>query len=172
MLPGPKDISEPHKELRFTRGSQASLFAILTAICGGASVTIVIINLLLAGPLVSWWWALTPLPPAFICARLSLHCMRHAYLILTPLGIEIFPFFKPQENLQILYWAQISEAEVNEHDELVIHLNEDKTSGVVASLAPLLPDRRKLLARAIAGRMDDKRLDAAPKEGSPQKSRD
>ena len=55
MLPGPKDISDPHKELRFTRGAQASLFAMLAAICGGASITIVILNLLLEGPLVSWW---------------------------------------------------------------------------------------------------------------------
>ena len=172
MLPGPKDIIEPHKELRFTRGSQASLFAMLAAVCGGASVAIVILNLLLKDPLISWWGVLAPLPPAFICARLCLHCVRHAYLILTPLGIEIFPFFKPQENLQILYWSQISDAEVNKHDELVIHLNEDKTSGVVASLSPLLPVRRKLLARAIAGRMDDKRMEANPEGGAAQKSDD
>ena len=172
MLPGPKDISEPHKELRFTRGSQASLFAMLAAISGGASVAIVILNLLLEDPLVSWWWVLVPLPPAFICSRLCLHCIRHAYLILTPLGIEIFPFFKPQENLQILYWSQISDAEVNEHEELVIHLNEDQTSGVVASLSPLLPVRRKLLAHAIAGRMDGKRLEETPEGDVAQKNAD
>ena len=156
MLPGPKDISEPHKELRFTRGSQATLFALFAAICGGASVAVTILNLLLEDPLVSWWWVLVPVPPSTIFLRLSLLCNRHAYLILTPLGIEIFPFFKPRENLQVLYWSQISEAEVNERNELVIHLDENRSSGVVASLAPILPVRRKLLARAIAGRMQDK----------------
>lgn len=159
MLPGPKDISDPHKELRFTRGAQASLFAMLAAICGGASITIVILNLLLEDPLVSWWWVLAPLPAALIFLRLSLRCIRHAYLILTPLGIEIFPFFKPHENLQVLYWSQISDAEINEHNQLVIHFNEEQTSGVVASLAPLLPARRELLGRAIAGRIDHEWID-------------
>ena len=164
MLPGPKDIIEPHKELRFTRGSQASLFAMLAAVCGGASVAIVILNLLLKDPLISWWWVLAPLPPAFICARLCLHCVRHAYLILTPLGIEIFPFFKPRKNLQVLYWSQISDAEVTGRNQLVIHLNREKTSGIVASLTPLQPVYRELLEHAIAGRMAEKTIHKKPDE--------
>lgn len=161
MHPGPKDVTEPHKELRFTRSAQATLFSILGAICAGTSVVLILINFLLndshlalKDPLVSWWWVLLPLPAALLLARLSLRCARHAYIILTPLGVEIFPFFNARENLQVLYWSQIADAEVNDRNQLVIHFNEEQTAGVVASLSPILPARRKLLAHAIEGRMD------------------
>ena len=85
--------------------------------------------------------------------RLAFRCARHAYIILTPLGIEIFPFFNSRENLQVLYWSQIADSELNDRNELVIHFNEEQTSGVVASLAPITPSRRILLERAIKGRM-------------------
>lgn len=164
MLPGPKEISEPHKELRFTRSAQASHFSLLAAICGGASATILILSLLLDEFLLSSWWSLAPLPAAFIFFRLSLHCIRHAYLILTPLGIEVFPFFKPRKNLQVLYWSQISDAEVVRNKQLVIHLNREKTSGIVASLTPLHPVYRELLEHAIAGRMAEKTIHKEPDE--------
>lgn len=154
MPAGPKSVADPHKELRFTRGAQASLFALLGAVCCGATVAILLINLLLSEPLTPRWWPLVPLPAAALFFRLAIRCARHAYIILTPLGIEIFPFFKARDNLQVLYWSQIAGAEVNERDQLVIHLDEARRSGVVASLAPIPAGRRALLARAIEGRMN------------------
>lgn len=151
--PGPKAITEPHKELRFTRGAQGSLFALLGATGLGASVAMLLLNVIPKDPILSWWAPLVPLPPALLCLRVALHCVRHAYLILTPLGIEIFPFFRARRNLRLLHWSEITAAEINSRKELVLHFNEEKTSGVVASLAPLLPSRRILLERAIAGRM-------------------
>ncbi len=154
MLPGPKEVADPHKELRFTRGAQATLFAMMGAVCCGMSATSLILNFIPTDPLLSWWWSLPPIPIALLLFRLAYRCARHAYIILTPLGVEIFPFFNARENLQVLYWSQIADAEVTERKQLVIHLNEEQTAGVVASLFPILPARRKLLARAIEGRMD------------------
>lgn len=155
MLPGPKDVVEPDKELRFTRSAQATLFAILASICSGASVAILLLNLIPADPICPWWWPLLPLLPAALFLRLALRCARHAYLILTPLGIEIFPFFNARENLQVLYWSEIADAEVNDQDQLVIHFNEERTSGIVASLTPLRTRQRVLLDHAIEGRMEE-----------------
>ena len=45
-LPGPKEVTEPHKELRFTRSAQGSLFSVLTATCTGISLAIILLNLL------------------------------------------------------------------------------------------------------------------------------
>jgi len=153
MLPGPKDLTEPHQELRFTRGAQASLFALVGAVCCGAAAAVVILNLIPKDSVTPWWWPLVPLPFAALFFRLAFRCARHAYIILTPLGIEIFPFFNSRENLQVLYWSQIADSELNDRNELVIHFNEEQTSGVVASLAPITPSRRILLERAIKGRM-------------------
>lgn len=153
MLPGPQDVSEPHKELRFTRGAQASLFALLGAICCGAAVAIALLYFIPKDPITPWWWPFIPIPFAALFFRLAYRCARHAYLILTPLGIEIFPFFNARENLQVLYWSEIAAAEVNERKQLVVHFNQERTSGVVASLAPILSKKRALLARAIEGRM-------------------
>ena len=173
-LPGPKEVTEPHKELRFTRSAQGSLFSVLTATCTGISLAIILLNLLaddlplaLREPRVSWWWALAPLPLAALFCRLALSCTRHAYIILTPLGIEIFPFFNPRKNMQVLYWSQIARAEVLHPSRLVIHFDNKETSGVVASLSPLLPSRRKLLACAIAGRMKDHPLTTPPSQSEP-----
>lgn len=162
MLPGPKDVEEPHKELRFTRGAQATLFAVVAAVACGASAAIIILNFISKDPLLSWWWAVLPLLVAALFARLAFRCARHAYIILTPLGIEIFPFFNARENLQVLYWSQIADAEINENQQLVIHFNEEQSAGVVASLTPISPARRILLERAIEGRMDFDWVEVSP----------
>ena len=64
--------------------------------------------------------------------------------------------------LALLVWDCEANYKINEHNQLVIHFNEEQTSGVVASLAPLLPVRRELLIRAIAGRMDHEWIDEIP----------
>lgn len=162
MLPGPKPVEDPAKELRFTRSSQAAAFAILGAILAGASIAMLLLNVIPADPILPWWWPLVPLPPALLLFRLAYHCVRHAYIILTPLGIEIFPFFRPRRNLQVLYWSEIADAEVSEAGRLVIHFDEERTSGIIASLAPLPPVHRDLLAEAIEGRMVEREEKESP----------
>lgn len=155
----PKPITEPHKELRFTRGTQASLFALLGTVCAVACLVLPLLHFIPEDPVASWWWTVVPLPFAILFFRLAIHCTRHAYIILTPLGIEIFPFFKARENLQVVSWSQIAAAEFNERNQLVLHFDGQRTSGIVASLAPLAPNRRKLLQRAVEGRMKERKQD-------------
>jgi hypothetical protein len=153
MLPGPKDVAEPHKELRFTRSAQGRLFFLL----GSTFLTIAIFLAaasVTAGLEFPLWWAAFPLVPALPSFLLAYHCIRHAYLILTPLGVELFPFFNPRRQLLVLYWSEIDHAEVSDdHRTLTIHYNKDRTSGLQATLAPILAAKRPLLARAIEGRM-------------------
>ena len=164
LLPsGPKSIAEPEKELRFTRAGQAPLFYIIAALTVAAGIGLLILSTqkwgMDAPPLQSWWWLGIPdLLIGFWFFRLGMRCSQHAYLILTPLGIEIFPFFNAQKNLQVIYWTQIAAAEVKD-GKLVLHFSEQKNSGVVASLHPIPPQQRELLKRAVEGRMEQRAAD-------------
>ncbi len=101
------------------------------------------------------WWGLLPLALAGLAVRVAIRCTRHAYLILTPIGIEVFPFFRSARGMQVIAWAQIDDVEIDDPPSvLTLHFNSEKSSGVHLSLAPVLGDRRALLARAIHGRME------------------
>ncbi len=159
VLPrGPKTIAEPEKELRFTRARQAPLFYALSVIAFAVSMGVFILSTQdwgMGGPLLEGWWWLC-LPGLLLCywmLRLGLRCTRHAYIILSPLGVEIFPFFKARENLQIIYWSQVADAEVKD-GQLFLHFTEEKKSGVVASLSPIPEVRRLLLEKAVVGVME------------------
>jgi hypothetical protein len=156
MLPGPKAVAEPHKELRFTRSAQGRLFVLLGATCVTIAIFLAAASAT-AGLEFPLWWAAAPLVPALPCFLLAFHCVRHAYLILTPLGVELFPFVNPRRNLQVLYWSEIDHAEVSDDQRtLTIHYNKERTAGLQATLTPILPAKRPLLARAIEGRMAER----------------
>ena len=154
---GPKSIAEPEKELRFTRAAQAPLFFALSVIFFAAFVAVLILSTQVWGmgePLwVGCWWLCVPL--LLFCyglLRVGLRCVRHAYIILSPLGVEIFPFFRAKENLQVIYWSQVADVELREGArQLVLHFSEEKKSGVVASLRPIPASRRHLLEEAVLG---------------------
>jgi hypothetical protein len=149
-------VQSPEKELRFTRSGQAAAFWLLAAVLAAIAVTLLAtaiyrdINPLLPHPA----WALLPLALAILIARLALRLTRHAYLILTPLGIEIFPFFRPTHSMRLVTWQEIAKAEVNERlTRLTLHHNAEKNSGIHLSLTPIRADRRPLLAKAVIGRI-------------------
>ncbi len=150
---GPQKVAEPHKELRFTRSGQAQGFVV------GASVAMAVFLLSLVvwvsgHPVVKWWMPWPFIVLALVLGRVALRCVRHAYVILTPLGVEVFPFFKPEKNLNLIYWSEIKGVDFDEHlDEMRLHHDEGKTSGVVLSLKPVLEGRRELLKRAVEGRV-------------------
>lgn len=149
----PKDIAEPHKELRFTRAGQAQGFYVCAAVFFALSFFLAI-TWLLGHPSFRWWMPALPFTGGVLLIRLALHCTKHAYLILTPLGIEVFPLWKPEKNLLLIYWTEISDAEViDEKQILKLHRNEHKTSGVVVTLKPILKAQQELLAQAIKGRL-------------------
>lgn len=149
-------INEPEKELRFTRSGQAVLFCILGAISFGAAVTILAtgfyrdINTELPHPA----WAIV-----FVCIGaasfwLAQHLTRYAYLILTPLGLEVFPFFKPSKGMQLVIWQEITGAEITEDKTLLtLHFNHEMTAGICISLRPVRRKLRSLLAKAVLGRV-------------------
>ena len=149
-------VQAPEKELRFTRAGQAVVFWVLGAVLTAVAVTVVAtalyrdINPQLPHPL----WALIPLVVAVLAVRLAAGLTRHAYLILTPLGIEIFPFFRPAAGMRLVVWQEIAAAEVNAATTvLTLHHDAAKTSGIHLSLKPIRADRRQLLATAVIGRI-------------------
>lgn len=152
----PRPLQAPEKELRFTRSGQAPLFWIAAAMLVAGAVTVLgcwlwrDINLRWTHVL----WVLAPLVPAVALVRVALHLTRHAYLILTPLGIEIFPFFRPAERMQLVAWGEIADAEINaDLTQLTLHFNVGKTSGIHLSLKPIRADLRELLVIALGGRL-------------------
>ncbi len=149
-------IQSPEKELRFTRSGQAGLFWMTAAVSASVGITMLAtsiyrdINPELPHPA----WAALPLVLALVMARAAVRLTRHAYLILTPLGIEIFPFFRPAAGMRLVTWQEIHHAEVNEKNtRLTLHHDPEKTSGIHLSLTPIRADRRSLLAKAVLGRL-------------------
>jgi len=149
-------VQAPEKELRFTRSGQAVVFWMIAATLTAVAVTLVATALYrdtnpqLPHPL----WALIPLAVAVLAARLAVGLTRHAYLILTPLGLEIFPFVRPAVGMRLVVWQEIATAEVNAATTvLTLHHDTDKTSGIHLSLKPIRADRRQLLAMAVIGRV-------------------
>ena len=145
----------PEKELRFTRSNQAVVFWLATSFFGTVAIILAVTafyretNPLLPHP----GWSLAPLAVAIILARLAWRLTRHAYLILTPLGIEIFPFLRPEQDMTMISWHEINAAEVNAaHIRLTLHRDAAKTSGIHLSLRPIRAYRRELLIKAVAGR--------------------
>jgi hypothetical protein len=149
-------VQSPEKELRFTRSGQAVLFWVAAAVLTAMAVTLAAtsiyrdINPQLPHPA----WSLAPLVLAALSAMLAVNLTRHAYLILTPLGIEIFPFFRPAAGMRLVVWQEVADAEVNAGTTLLtLHHDEAKTSGIHLSLKPIRADRRELLAKAVIGRV-------------------
>lgn len=149
-------IAAEEKELRFTRSGQAPVFWLLAAVAFSTATTLLAtaayrdVNPALPHPA----WALLPLVSAMGALRLAVHLTRHAYLILSPVGIEVFPFFRPAANMEVFPWGGISDAEMDAGKRmLTLHFNAEKTSGVHLSLAPIRRDRRAFLEKAVLGRI-------------------
>lgn len=149
-------IQSPDQELRFTRSGQASHFWVGAAVLAAVGITLLAtsiyrdVNPRLPHPA----WAMLPLALAAVVGRLAAGLTRHAYLILTPLGIEIFPFFRPAEGMRLVLWQEVHHAEVDDKaTRLTLHHDAGKTSGIHLSLTPIRADRRTLLAKAVLGRL-------------------
>lgn len=152
----PLPLQAPEKELRFTRSGQAPAFWIAAAVLTAAALILGVcssyrsIDPRLPHPA----WAVPPLVLAWLAARTAVRLTRHAYLILTPLGIEIFPFFRPADGMRMIAWSEIHDAEVTaDLGLLTLHHNAERSSGIHLSLKPLRADKLPLLVQALAGRI-------------------
>lgn len=160
-------LQNPEKELRFTRARQALVFWLLAAVMLAAALTLLAtsmyrdINPYLPHPL----WAMLPVAVAGVALKLAVFMTRHAYVILTPLGIEIFPLFKPEKGMQMVFWQEIDSMEVDDAmNQLTLHHNPENTSGIHLTLRPIARDVRPLLIRAVRHRVaPDVVVDAARK---------
>jgi len=156
---GPKNLAEPEKELRFTRAAQAGIFYAASVVSFAASMAVFILSTQdwgMGGPMLDGWvWLCIPgLLLTYGFLRTGLRCTRHAYLIFSPLGVEIFPFYKAEKNLQIIYWSEVAAAEVSDDlSRMTLHFNKEKKSGIVVSLHPIPRSRRHLLKEAVLGMM-------------------
>jgi hypothetical protein len=149
-------VAQPHQELRFTRARQAVGFWLAAAVAATASLTLCGIAFYrhIDPNLPHAAWALPPLALAVILVRLALRCTKRAYLILTPLGVEIFPFFRPADGMRLVSWPEIAAIETDPARlRLTLHFNREKTAGVHLSLRPLPLDRREWLLKALQGRV-------------------
>lgn len=153
----PMPVAEPHKEIRFTRAAQAAPFWVLASVAAMAAVTLFCIGLYRPEnpELPHSAWALLPLLLGAATARLALHCTRRAYLILSPLGIEIFPFFRPIRGMRMIPWGEIDAVEVGGR-QLTLHFDAERKSGVHLDLSPVPKNRRPLLVKALQGRIEGK----------------
>lgn len=149
-------VAEQQKELRFTRSGQAVGFCVAGAVLCGVAVTLIATGVYrpqnpeLPHPA----WAA---PCLFLAACAFLFARRltkHAYLILTPMGLEIFPFFRPAKEMQVVFWQEIRAAEIDEKGKwLTLHFNDERTAGMHLSLSPVRKTLHGLLATAVMGRV-------------------
>lgn len=149
-------VQSPEKELRFTRAGQALVFFVSAAMLVAVGVTIAATALYRSDhpELPHPAWAVVPVLLAAAAAKLALNLTRHAYVILTPLGLEIFPFFRPAAGMHLVLWQEIHAAETNaDETRLTLHHDAAKTSGIHLSLRPIHADRRPLLIKAVTARV-------------------
>lgn len=149
-------VREQEKELRFTRARQAVVFWVVAAMSAMAVVTVVVVSLERAeNPrLPHPAWALIPLAICGLAVRLAIRLTRHAYLILTPLGVDVFPFFRPEKGMRTVFWNEIDSFEAD-GCRLTLHFNAERTAGLHLSLRPIPGGRRSLLVEALRGRLGE-----------------
>ncbi len=152
----PASLQHPEQELRFTRAAQAVPFWLAAAVLAACSVTLLAtascrdIN----PSLPHAWWSLLPLAAAMTLLRIAYRMTRHAYLILTPMGIEIFPWFRLAAGMRVVFWQEIAAVEVDPAaTRLTLHFDEARTSGIHLSLRPVPRGARPLLLQAVMQRV-------------------
>ena len=122
------DGLESRERIRFTRSGQARTFALVGAVFIGIAVT------LWATAIFGVDAPIHPLLslPFFLLAAgafwLSYRCVKHAFIILSPVGIEFFPFFKPSQNFRLWSWSEFHHAEVI-GKTFYLHFNKERNRG-------------------------------------------
>ena len=162
----PKNIKEPEKELRFTRSRQAVTFvgAGLISLCIVGFIWFQIYfkslennqNLTLIVPILL---SISLIIIAGIFFWVAVHCTRHALIILSPLGLELFPFWFPVKNFRMLYWSEINDAKINKEMNL-LSIDCNNGSKIFISIKPIPTNIRSYLKTAIERRMQEKHKDA------------
>jgi hypothetical protein len=147
-------VAAPFRELRFTRSRQSVHFAAAGICLAAIAAGILYVGWQRIEDRPAPWLALLPLGPALWCFWMAVRLARHAYVLLSPLGIEIFPLFRAEERLQLIPWSEVAHAGVDEARQwLTITLAAYEDAKVLVSLAPMDNRVRPLLAAAVDGVM-------------------
>lgn len=157
MNPDAPPRQAPGRELRFTRARQALPAALIGAVLAGFGL-ILGVNLVLVHGGEVWLvsgsaaGALASLLLGASLLHHARHCLRHPLLIVSPVGIEIFPLWRPEAHFRLLAWGEIAGMRLSSR---ALRVDLRGGGGVVLSLRPLWPEQQKLLARALAGRAEE-----------------
>ncbi len=161
----PKNIQEPEKELRFTRSRQAITFvaAGLISLCILGFIWFQVYFNGLGnnqnGPLIfPILCSIILITMAVLFFLVAIHCTQHALIILSPLGLELFPFWFPVKNFRMLYWSEINDAKINKEMNL-LSIDCNNGSKIFISIKPIPTKIRSYLKTAIDGRMQEKHKD-------------
>ena len=148
-------MKSPEKELRFTRSHQAVHFWALGLVLLLSAAGLGVLSWWQLKNPPSWAWCLVPAVLAAGAFMLAWRLTRHAYLLLSPVGVEIFPFWKPVDHFQLLPWGTIAEAGFSPDDRwLTLTLAGYEDAKVILTLDPIAPKTRPLLKKAILGIME------------------
>ena len=91
------------------------------------------------------------LVPAVLCLTAGCRCLKHAAVIVTPVGVEILPFLRARRAMQWFFWQQIRSAD-REGGRLNLRLADGSTAAI--SLRPMTVASRDMLAHAIRQRVN------------------
>ena len=156
-------MKAPENELRFTRSHQAILFWTLGLVFMLTTVGVGVLSWWQLRHPPPWWLALLPLALSAGAFALAWRLTRHAYLLLSPIGVEIFPFWKPVDHFQLIPWGTIGAAEFSPNDRwLTLTLSGYEDVKVILTLDPVKPAARPLLKKAVLGVMEKRSANSTP----------
>lgn len=148
-----RHIPACERELRFTRNRAGARL-----LAAGLLLIAVAVFLQLTGHDVISPYLPAPLPlmqaavllPAALCLYLGWYCLKHAAVIVTPLGVEILPLLRPRKRMTWYIWQQIRSVECTEKT-LALTLSDGIRANI--RLGSLTPASRTLLAHAVQTRL-------------------
>ncbi len=148
-------MKAPGKELRFTRSRQALVFWITGLVLVLAAVGLGVLSWWQLDAPPPRWAALVPLTAGIASFWLALRLTRHAYLLFSPIGVEVFPFWKPVSDFQLIPWGTIADAGFSPDGKwLILTMAGSGDSKVFLALAPVSLRVRPLLERTVLGVME------------------
>ncbi len=117
------------RELRFTRNRQA--FGWMTLACTfftTALFTAFYITMVddLYYTKVFYWYAALQLVVSGALFYYATYCLKHAYVILSPVGIDVLPIIYPSKRLKFIPWDSIYDISLS-GAKTNLHLNSGKT---------------------------------------------
>jgi hypothetical protein len=142
-------------ELRFTRSRQAVVMVAWALGFLLLSVLLFILHQQRHSHPPALFWSWLPLPFVILFAWLAWNHLRHPYLALTRVGLEIYPFFLPAQNMHLVLWQQIRHAEViDQPPQLILTRADSEDAKIFITLEPMPARQRALLAKALQGVQD------------------